>query len=128
MPTDDEDFRLPPKRTSFVHKQLAEGGWAKLTFFEQMANIGSDVIRAIRWRDKGNADYARAASDRALELLWLTIDDPRNHTRGRLRELCRLYECLADYLYCDNEYSTDPVKLQNYFLAFNYAARLAKGV
>lgn len=112
----------------FVHKQMAEGGWARFTFHEQMANIGSDVIRAIRWREKGRQDYASAASDRALELLWLTIDDPRNHKRGRLRELCRLYECLADYLYCDNEYSTDPEKLQNYFLAFNYAAQLAKGV
>jgi len=110
---------------SFQHKQLAEGGWAELTFFEQMANTGSEVIRAIKWRDKGRSDYASAASDRALELLWLTIDDPRN--RGsRLRELCRLYECLADYLYCDNEYSTDPEKLKTYFLAFNYAARLGR--
>ena len=113
---------------NFVHKELAAGGWLKLTFFEQMANIGSDVVRAIKWRDKSREDYASAASDRALELLWLTIDDPRNHTRGRLRELCRLYENLADFLYCDNEFRTDPQKLINYFLAFNYAARLAKGV
>jgi hypothetical protein len=113
---------------NFIHKELAAGGWLKLTFHEQMANIGSDVIRAIKWRDKGREDYASAASDRALELLWLTIDDPRNHTRGRLRELCRLYENLADFLYCDNEFRTDPQKLINYFLAFNYAARLAKGV
>ena len=98
---------------SYQHKQLADGGWARLTFFEQMANIGSEVIRAIKWRGKGREDYACAASDRALELLSLTIDDPRNRTGGRLRELCRLYECLADHLYCDNEYSTDPENLQN---------------
>jgi len=113
---------------NFVHAELASGGWQKLTFLEQMANIGSDVIRAIRWRGKGHADHASAASDRALELLWLTIDDPRNHARGRLRELCRLYENLADFLYGDNEYHTDPEKLCNYFLAFNYAAQLARGV
>lgn len=106
---------------SYQHKRLAESGWAELTFFEQMANTGSEVIRAIRWREKGRSDYALAASDRALELLSLTIDDPRN--RDRLRELCRLYECLADYLYCDNEYSTDPEKLKKYFTAFGYAAR-----
>ncbi len=109
---------------SYQHRRLAEGGWARLTFFEQMANTGSEVIRAIKWRDKGRPDHADAASDRALELLWLTIDDPRN--RHRLRELCRLYECLADYLYGDNVYSTDPDKLQGYFLAFNYAARLGR--
>jgi len=109
---------------SYKHKRLAEGGWRELSFFEQMANIGSDVIRAIKWRNKGRSDCASAASDRALELLWLTIDDPRN--RHRLRELCRLYECLADFFYGDNVYSTDPDKLQKYFLAFNYAARLGK--
>ncbi len=113
---------------NFVHKDLAAGGWRKLTFFEQMGNTGSEVIRAVMWRGKGREDYASAASDRALELLWLTIDDPRNHTRGRLRELCRLYENLADFLYGDNEHHTDPEKLINYFLAFNYAAQLAKGV
>ncbi len=96
----------------------------KLTFFEQMANVGADVGRAVKWRANGREDYAAAACDRALELLWLTIDDPRN--RGRLKELCRLYECLADYLYCDNEYSTDPESLEKYFLAFNYAARLGR--
>ncbi len=111
---------------SYQHKELAEGRWFELTFFEQMANIGSEVIRAIKWRDKGREDFASAASDRALELLWLTKRDPRNHSRGRLRELCRLYECLADYLYCDNIYRTDAEKLKNYFLAFNYAARLGK--
>ena len=109
----------------YQHKQLAEGGWVKLTFFEQMANVGSEVIRAIKWREKGHADIASLASDRALELLYLTTDNPRNH--HRLRELTRLYECLVDYLYYDNIYSTDPDKLRNYFLAFNYAARLGKG-
>lgn len=110
----------------FQHKQMAEGGWVELTFFEQMANIGSEVIRSINWREKGWTDQAAAASERALELLWLTIDDPRNNARGRLRELCRLYESLADYLFGDNEYSAEPEKLKNYFLAFNYAARLGK--
>jgi hypothetical protein len=109
----------------YQHKTLAEGRWMELTFAEQMANIGSEVIRAMKWRDRNRADYATMASDRALELLSLTIDDPRN--RHRLRELTRLYECLVDYLYCDNIYSTEPDKLRNYFLAFNHAARLGKG-
>jgi hypothetical protein len=112
----------------FVHKDLAAGRWREFTFFEQMANTGSEVIRTINYRNKGWAEEASGARDRALELLWLTIDDPRNHTRGRLRELCRLYENLADFLYGDNEYHTDPEKLISYFLAFNYAAQLAKGV
>ena len=50
--------------------------------------------------------------------LWIA----RN--RDRLKKLCRLYEYLADYFYCDNAYSTEPQKLRNYCFAFNYAARL----
>lgn len=26
--------------------------WNELTFFQQMANIGSEVIRAINWKEK----------------------------------------------------------------------------
>ena len=39
------------------HKDLAEGRWANLSFFEQMANVGSEVERAISWRKKNNEEY-----------------------------------------------------------------------
>jgi hypothetical protein len=38
--------------TEFIHKSLASGRWQKLTFPEQMANIGSEVGRAIQWGKK----------------------------------------------------------------------------
>lgn len=106
---------------NFQHQKLADGDWQKLSFFEQMANLGSEVIRAIKWQNKNRLDYARLAADRALELLYLTNDDPRN--LDRLAETTRLYELLVDYFYGQNIYKTDPNKLANYFLAFNYAAR-----
>lgn len=31
----------------YQHQQLASGRWAKMPFLEQMANIGSEVERAI---------------------------------------------------------------------------------
>ena len=37
---------------NYYHKQLALGKWNKLSFFEQMANIGSEVERTINWRYK----------------------------------------------------------------------------
>ena len=36
------------------HEGLASGGWEKLSLCEQMANIGSEVSRALNWRKKGN--------------------------------------------------------------------------
>ncbi|OIO75661.1 MAG: hypothetical protein AUJ85_02410 [Elusimicrobia bacterium CG1_02_37_114] len=108
---------------NYQHKQLAGGNWFKLTFFEQMANVGSEVERTIIWENK-NKEYSIKAIERALELLDLTISDIKN--RLRLKELMRLRETLVDYFYFDNQFSSSDKSWQNYFYAFNYAARLKK--
>ncbi len=107
--------------TTCQHKSLAEGRWQELSFFEQMANIGSEVQRAINWREK-NREYSQMAIDRALELLDLTVNDGKNHKRGRLKELLRLRELLVDYFYFDNVYKSNSENWENYFLAFSYVA------
>lgn len=79
------------------HKDLAMGRWKEFSFFEQMANIGSEVERALKWREKNNSEYSVLAFERALELLDLTIEDDKNNSR--LKELMRLRETLADYFF-----------------------------
>ena len=81
---------------NFQHRELSQGKWKKLSFFEQMANIGSEVERAINWKNKNNEEYSRLAFERALELIDLTITDEKN--LKRLRELTRVRENLVDYL------------------------------
>ena len=108
---------------SYQHQKLASGQWKKLNFFEQMANIGSEVERAILWRKKGNIPYKQKAIERALELLYLTIADPRN--QKRLKELTRLREILIDYFFGQNQYSSSDHLWQKYFYAFNYASRVS---
>lgn len=107
---------------NFQHKQLASGRWNKLTFFEQMANIGSEVERAISWKNKDNPEYSRLALERALELIDLTVADQKN--RKRLKEILRVREMLADYFSFSNEYQSKDRDWQKYFLAFNFAARI----
>jgi len=109
---------------NFIHQSLAEGRWQKLTFAEQMANIGSEVGRAIKWKNKNNIDLKEKAVIRALELLYLTIEAQRK--RKGLRELTRLREVLIDYFYCDNIYKSTEKSLEKYFLAFNLLARKNK--
>jgi len=87
-----------------------------------MANIGSEVERAIKWRNKNNAEYSRMAFERGIELLDLTIADKRNVKR--LKELVRLRETLADYFAFDNIYGSTDKSWRNYFYAFNFAARI----
>ena len=106
---------------NYQHKNLAQGRWMELSFFEQMANVGSEVKRAIKWRAE-NPAYSQAAFERALELLDLTAADNKN--RFRLKELLRLREVLVDYFQFDNLYGSSDQQWQNYFYAFNYAARI----
>lgn len=107
---------------SYQHRELARGRWHELRLVEQMANIGSEVGRAIQWRRKRRDDHSRMAAERALELLSLTLDDPK--LRTRLKELTRLYEVLVDYFFGDNTYQSSDASLERYFNAFNHAARL----
>lgn len=104
------------------HKNLAGGRWQELSFFEQMANIGSEVERTIKWKNKGNAEYSQMAFDRALELLDMTIDGEKS--QSHLKELLRVRETLADYFAFENSYHSTDKSWQNYFYAFNFAARI----
>ena len=106
---------------SFQHAGLAGGRWRTLSFMEQMANIGSEVSRALNWQEKGNVSHSLFAYERALELLGLTIDDPRNLARAR--ELTRLHEALVDFFQGTNEFGSSKDILRRYFDAFAYAAR-----
>lgn len=46
---------------NFQHQNAASGRWFIFSLIEQMANIGSEVIRAISWRNKKNPEYSKLA-------------------------------------------------------------------
>ena len=102
----------------YQHQQLANGRWRELSFITQLANIGSEVERAIKWKNKNNPEYFRRAFDRMLELIDLTVADPKN--RKRLKELLRAREMLVDYLIYDNQYRSTDRQWQKYFYYFTY--------
>ena len=108
-----------------IHKGLASGRWFELSLIEQLANVGMDIDRVIRWRQKGNNEYSDQAFERALDLLDLTIADPKH--KKRLKELARTRELLIDYFVYDNEYSSTDQSWQDYFYPFNYAVALRRG-
>ena len=108
-----------------IHKELAAGRWFQLSLIEQLANIGSDVIRTIKWKKNGDQELSRQAFWRALELIDLTIADPKN--KRRLKEIVRTREALVDHFVYDNEYHTTDEIWYNYFFDFNYAAALQRG-
>lgn len=106
---------------SYQHKNLAAGRWRRLSFIEQMANIGSEVERALNWQAKHNTDYALKAFERSLELFDLTIAGAK--TFSRLKELTRLREAILDYFFGTNQFMFTEESLRKYFSNFIYAAR-----
>ena len=78
-------------KPNYFHQDLANGGWEKLGFAEQMANIGSEVERTIKWKNKGKTERSKMAFFRALELMDFTIGDKKN--RERLRSCAGLGRC-----------------------------------
>jgi hypothetical protein len=109
--------------TGVQHRDLAAGRWWELSLAEQLGNVGSEVSRAARWSSR-NPDMAQAAWNRALELLDLTLADPRHRaSRARLKELARAREVLADFFAGPNQYGSTAASLQKYFDAYARAAR-----
>ena len=105
------------------HRELAAGRWWELSLAEQLGNIGSEISRAARWLSR-NPELTQAALYRALELIDLTLDDPRHRqSEARLREIARVREVVVDLFAGSNQYHSTAASLQKYFDAFALAAR-----
>ena len=106
---------------SYQHKNLAAGRWNELPLVEKMANIGSEVERALNWRIKKNIDYAQKAFDRALELIDMTLAGDKNY--AHLKEIARMREAIVDFFSGVNQFKSSEHSWRNYFLQFTYASR-----
>lgn len=103
------------------HADLAAGRWHSMSLMEQLGNAGSEVSRALRARGKGQADRERSALNRFLDLIDMTIADPR--LRGRRKEICRVREIVCDYFVGENVYRSTPESLDRYFKPYAETAR-----
>jgi len=106
---------------TYQHKELAAGRWAEMSFCEQMANVGSEIERAINWKEKNNAQYSQKALERALELLELTINTAPK--KSYLKELTRTREVILDFFMGKNTYNINVLSLKKFFYYFGVNAR-----
>ena len=104
----------------FKHGDLASGKWQKLSLAGQLANIGSEVSRAMKWRERDSRLFWGAV-ERTLELFHLTIADPR--WRSHLKELTRLREIFCDAVLGGKEYGSTLGSLERYFFYFALYSR-----
>ncbi len=109
--------------TGVRHADLAAGRWWTLQLDEQLGNVGSEISRTLRWKNR-NAAIAHGALQRALELIDLTLADPRHRgSVARLREIARAREVVVDFIVGPNQYHSTDASLQRYFDVYAIAAR-----
>ncbi|PIU15915.1 hypothetical protein COT20_01020 [bacterium (Candidatus Gribaldobacteria) CG08_land_8_20_14_0_20_39_15] len=95
--------------------------WQQFSLTQQMANIGSEVSRMIAAKERGDALNLQQSTERALEILDLTINS--NQKKSCFRELLRLRDVLADYGFNLFNFVVDKRDLNEYFLPFALLSR-----
>lgn len=105
-----------------LHENAATEKWFTLSVVEQMGNIGSEVGRAAKWQNK-NENAFEGATERALELFDLTLEDPRWRGQGRRQEIGRVRELFCSAMLGENAYDTSLGDIEHYLYPFALAAR-----
>lgn len=102
------------------HKDLTLEKWAKYCLPEQLANIGSEVIRTLHWQET-DKPQAKLAFERSLELFDLT--KATKLPLPKLKEVARLREAWTDFIAGDNVYQTNSTMWEREFMHYTFLAR-----
>lgn len=101
-----------------MHKDLES--WQKKSLAQQMADIGSEVHRAINWKEKQNKEYSKLAFVRSLELIDASL---LNKSASELKEILRVREVFADYFIGENIFKSTKENWEKYFMEFSVLVR-----
>ena len=103
--------------------RMDRGRWARLSFDEQMGNIGSEVGRAIAARRAGKPLREERAIARAIDLFGATAEVWVGTLYSyRLREVLRSRDEFLRLFY-DGTFEDDADNIERYFLFFAWRAR-----
>ena len=101
---------------SILKNQQVKAKWFSLSIGEQISNIGSEVLRADKWKQRGDIIKMRGFYNAATSFLRLSIMDPRNKSITGELNLC--IDELADYFIGDNKWQTSSETLKRYYNSF----------
>lgn len=93
-----------------------EAKWFAMPVSMQISNVGSEVARAIRYKNNGDQQKSINFCNKAIEFLSVIEKDPKNEHRKGEFDFC--IEELQDYFLGSNEYHTTDEKLKRYYDAF----------
>lgn len=86
----------------------------KMTFAEQMQNIGAEVSRALRFKDSGNQKKAEARLSTAVDMMRIMSEEYPT----RKKEFDFLEEELSDYIHGCILYDSSNTRIQKEFDCF----------
>lgn len=90
--------------------------WFEMPVSMQISNVGSEVARAIRYKNKNDDQKAANFCKKAIEFLRAIEKDPKN--KNHIGEFDFCIEELEDYFLGNNEYNTTDEMLTRYYDAF----------
>lgn len=93
--------------------------WARMTMYEQMGNIGSEVGRALAAKRRGDQQSMRGALYRGLDLFDVTAELWASQKTPRTKELLRAREQFVEAIITGK----NDDKLEDYFMRFALVAR-----
>jgi len=97
--------------------------WSKLSIFEQMGNIYSEVGRSHNAKRNNDMKACQQATFRAIDLFDTTVDVLSQQKSPRAKEVLRAKDQFLHTIYDD--VSKESIEsLDHYFLNFAIAARL----
>jgi hypothetical protein len=100
--------------------QVDENQWSKLSLFEQMGNIASEVGRTQNAIKKNDHGMALQALGRGLDLIDATAKSLSKSSVARCRELLRAREIFSS----SYDSFTPDDQIEKYFMQFAVACRL----
>ena len=95
------------------HKNLTPLKWKEFPFYKQILMIGSEIMRASKWIEKNDFEEVRNCYERALELLYLTVETCED--KRKLKEILIFKEALLS-LYLKPEFKENENLLKVLFL------------
>lgn len=103
------------KHIKFHRWLLDSWRWFKLSIYDQLWNIWSEIWRSINNKKNWNLERYNESILRAYELLDMSMADTRWRKTPKLKEICRLRELISDYFFWNNKYNTSDIFLEKYF-------------
>jgi hypothetical protein len=100
--------------------------WSRMSIFEQMGNIYSEVGRSFNAKRSGKTDYENLATIRAIDLFDATVEILVQQKSIKAKEVLRAKEQFLSNLYGEKFNEKEASSLEKYFSEFAVAARLNK--